>query len=187
MALVKAGEEFERFGYAHFIGKRGGLQSGANFVLEGVGLFSRVIATDNGSAAVSIAQTFQDFDGAGFAGSVGAEKAEDFAFADAEAEAAHSFHVAVALNQIFHSQDGFGHKQDTKLYSKKRFHAPRPGRGGSCGHPPLVRIAARNISRKVPSPIHVNFGAKRWRPLRKKREEGRRYINRLAEKLWKSE
>src|SRR5215470_14523484 len=147
MALVKAGEEFERLHDAHLVGKGGGLQRGANFVLEGVGLLAWVIAADNGGAAVSIAQTFQDFDGAGFAGTVGAEKAENFAFADTEADTAHGFHVAVALDQIFHSQDGFGHKSETKLYSKKRFRASLQGVGGK-RRSSVIRIVERNISKR---------------------------------------
>ena len=67
-------------------------------------------AADADAAAVEIAEAFEDFDGGGFAGAVGAEEAEDFAFVDAEADAADGFEIAVALDEIFYLDDGFGHR-----------------------------------------------------------------------------
>ena len=77
--------------------------------LSSFGVALRIEAADGDAAAVEGAQAFEDFDGGGFAGAVGAEQAEDFAFFDGEADAADGFDVAVALDEIFYLQDGFGH------------------------------------------------------------------------------
>jgi hypothetical protein len=79
-------------------------------VLEFAGADLRVEAANAHSAAVGIAQAFEDFDGSGFAGAIGAEQAKDFAFVNAEADAAHGLHVAVMFHEIVYLQNGFGHK-----------------------------------------------------------------------------
>ena len=128
MGLVKTGEELERFHDAKLVRKCGGLQRRADDVFQSRGVFAGVVAADNGGAAVGIAQAFQDFDSAGLAGAVRAEQAEDFAFADTKADAANGFDVAVALGEIFDSNNGFGHKRETELYSKYWIRASRRGK-----------------------------------------------------------
>src|SRR6266705_800088 len=123
MGLVKTGKELERFHDTKLVRERGGLQGCADDVFQSRGVFTRVVAADNSGAAVGIAQAFQDFDGAGLAGTVGSEQAEDFAFADAEADAANGLDVAVALGEIFDSNNGFGHKE--KLPSLQQTEFPR--------------------------------------------------------------
>src|SRR5207245_6504007 len=85
--------------------------------------YARILAEDDGGASCGIAQAFQDFDSAGLAGTVRAEQAEDFAFADAKADAANGFDVTVALDEIFDSNNGFGHKE--KLPSLQQTEFPR--------------------------------------------------------------
>ena len=65
---------------------------------------------DADAAAIEIAETFEDFDGGGFARAIGAEEAEDFAFVDAEADATDGFEIAVTLDEIFDLDDLFGHR-----------------------------------------------------------------------------
>jgi len=125
VALIKTGEEIERFLDAKFVGQGGGLKRGADFVFEGGGIGFGIAAADDGGAAVGVAKAFEDFDGAGFAGAVGAEKAKDFAFVDGEADAADGFDVAVAFEEVFHSNNGFGHKQElTSLQQRRRLRLP---------------------------------------------------------------
>ena len=123
MGLVKTSEELERFHDTKLVRKRSGLQRRADDVFQSRSVFTRVVAADNGGAAVGIAQAFQNFDSAGLAGAVRAEQAEDFAFADAKADAANGFDVAVALDEIFDSNNGFGHKE--KLPSLQQTEFPR--------------------------------------------------------------
>jgi hypothetical protein len=78
-------------------------------MLQLAGADLRVKAANADEAAIGIAQAFEDFDGGGLAGAVGAEQAEDFAFCDAEAHAAHGVHIAVVLDEIIYLQDGFEH------------------------------------------------------------------------------
>ncbi len=67
--------------------------------LEFFGLALRIEqAADADAAAVEIAEAFENFDRGGFAGAVGAEETEDFAFVDAEADAADGFEFAVTLD-----------------------------------------------------------------------------------------
>jgi hypothetical protein len=40
---------------------------------------------------------------------------------DAKADTSDGFHVAVALEDIFHSDDGFGHKQELTSLQQTRF------------------------------------------------------------------
>src|SRR5256885_9813879 len=128
MGLVKTGEELERYHDAKLVRKCGGLQRRADDVFQSRGVFAGVVAADNGGAAVGIAQAFQNFDSAGLAGAVGPKQAEDFAFADAKADAANGFDVTVALDEIFDSNNGFGHKRETELYSKYWIRALRRGK-----------------------------------------------------------
>jgi len=123
MGLVKTGEELERFHDAKLVRKRRGLQRCADHVFQSRGVFARIVAADDGGAAVGIAQAFQDFDSAGLAGTVRAEQAEHFAFADTKADAANGFDVTVALDEIFDSNNGFGHKE--KLPSLQQTEFPR--------------------------------------------------------------
>ena len=121
MTFVKTGEEPERFHDADFVRECYGLKSGANFVLEGVRLSFGIVATDDRGAAVGVAQALQDFDGTGFPGAVGAKQSEDFTFENIETDSANGFHVAVALEEIFHSYDGFGHKQELQSLQQTPF------------------------------------------------------------------
>jgi len=121
MALVKAGEEFQGFHDAHLVRKRGGLKGGADFVFERVGLLAGIVAADDRSAAIGVAQTFEDFDSAGFTGTIGAEEAEDFSLVDVETDAADGFDVAIALDEIFDSYNGFGHKEKLQSLQQTLF------------------------------------------------------------------
>src|SRR5256885_561726 len=128
MGLVKTGEELERYHDAKLVRKCGGLQRRGDDVFQSRGVSAGVVAADNGGAAVGVAQAFQKFDSAGLAGTVRAEQAEDFAFADAKADTANGFDVAVALDEVFDSNNGFGHKRETELYSKYWIRASRRGK-----------------------------------------------------------
>ena len=70
----------------------------------------RIEAANADVAAVWMAQAFENFDGRGLAGAIGAEQAEYFSFFDAEADAAHRVDVAVVFDQIIDLQDGIGPK-----------------------------------------------------------------------------
>ena len=70
----------------------------------------RIEAAHADVAAVWIAQTFEDFDGGGLAGAIGAEQAKYFPFVHTEADAAHGLHVAIVFDQIIDLQNGIGHK-----------------------------------------------------------------------------
>src|SRR6476661_3733806 len=109
-AFVEAGEEAESLHDAKFIGKRSGLQSGADFVFQGLRITLRVETADRDAATVQIAQALENFDGGCFSGAVGAKQAEDFAFLDGKTYAPHSFDVAVKLHEIFDLQDGVSHE-----------------------------------------------------------------------------
>jgi len=109
-AGIEAGEKFDGFESFQFVGQRSGLESGADFVFEFYGVAMGIETADADAAAVEIAETFEDFDGGGFSGAVGAEEAEDFAFVDAEADATDGFEIAVTLDEIFDLDDLFGHR-----------------------------------------------------------------------------
>jgi len=74
-------------------------------------LFVGVVIEDADVAAGALADAFEDFDGGGFAGAVGSEKAEDFTCGDLEIEAAHGFEGSVVFGEAGY-QDGqrLGHK-----------------------------------------------------------------------------
>ena len=86
----------------------GGLQADADAVLELAGLDFGIAAEDADAAAAARAQAFQDFDGGGLAGAVGAEQAEDFAGAHFEIDALDGGEAAVALFESFYL-DGIVH------------------------------------------------------------------------------
>src|SRR5690349_18534511 len=96
-ALVKAGEKPQRFHHANLVGQGGGLQGGADFVLES-GRFALWVEAANGNAAaIQVTEAFEDFDRGGFSRAVWAEQAEDFAFLHVEADSANGLHVAVVF------------------------------------------------------------------------------------------
>ena len=64
-------------------------------------VFLGIKAADRDAAGIGSTQAFEDFHGGGFAGSVGAQQAEDFAFFYGKADAADGLHVAVAFYEIF--------------------------------------------------------------------------------------
>ncbi len=109
MALVKAGEKFEGFHYAKFVWQGSGLQGCADFVFKLSGVFLWIETADGDAAAVWGAQALENFYRAGFAGAVGAQQSEDFAFFHVKANAAHRLYGAVVLDEILYLQDGIWH------------------------------------------------------------------------------
>ena len=108
-ALIEAGKHGDGFADAELIGKRGGLQDGADLLLEvGTGAL-RVQAADADDAAVGRAEAFEDFHGAGFAGAVRPQQAKDFAFLDFEADATQGLHGAVVFGQVNNLDDRSAH------------------------------------------------------------------------------
>ena len=61
------------------------------------GLDVGIEAEDGDAAAGAGAEAFEDFDGAGFAGAIGAEEAEDFACLDVEVNAFDGLEIAVGF------------------------------------------------------------------------------------------
>src|SRR5262249_35964545 len=115
-ALVKAGEEADGFADAQLVRQGSGLQGGANLVFQGDGIFLGIEAADGDRAAVGDAEAFHYLHGAGFAGAVGAEQTEDFAFLDGKADAANGFDIVVAFDKILYLQDGSGHSWEGISY-----------------------------------------------------------------------
>ena len=108
-ALVEAGKQPDRLAHTQFVGKGSGLQRCANLVLQFVGVFLRIQSANRGPPAVGHAQSFQHFNRAGLSGAVRAQQPKHFALFHAEADAAHGFHFAVALHEIFDLQNGIRH------------------------------------------------------------------------------
>jgi hypothetical protein len=78
-AGVEGREEFHGLADLELLLEVGGLQADADAVLELKGLDLGVAAEHADATAGTGAQAFQDFDGGGLTGAVGAEQAEDFA------------------------------------------------------------------------------------------------------------
>jgi hypothetical protein len=73
------------------------LQTDANAILEEFALFAGIEAQHRDVAAVSRAESFEDFDGRGFPGSVRTKKRENFTGMHVEIDAAYGLKTAVAL------------------------------------------------------------------------------------------
>ena len=108
-ALVKTGKHGYRFANAKLVGQRGGLQDGADLLLKVIAGGLGIEAADANDPAVGRAKSFEDFDGAGFSGAVGAEKAKNLALLDFEADAAQRLDVAVAFGKVVDLDDGSAH------------------------------------------------------------------------------
>ena len=96
---VEGTEEFQSFVDLDLIGQVGGLETDADAVLELLLLFVGIIAEHENVAGGSLPNTFQDLDGGGFTGTVGAEEAEDFASLHFEVDAADGLEVTVRFMQ----------------------------------------------------------------------------------------
>ena len=108
-AFVKAGKHGDGFADAELIGQGGGLQDGSDFLFEGVARSLRVEAADADDATIGGAKAFQDFDGAGLPGAVGAQEAKNFALLDFEADAAEGLDRAVVLREVVNFDDRGAH------------------------------------------------------------------------------
>ncbi len=110
-ARVEAGEELDGLADLDLFLQIGGLQAHADAVFELARLHFGIVAEHGNASAAARAQAFEDLDGAGFAGAVGAEQAEDFARAHFEIDALHGGERAVGffeplnLNGIIHGRE----------------------------------------------------------------------------------
>ena len=84
--VVELREKLDGLFHAQLVGQGRGLQDGADLCLNSSPLFPGSRPQTRDDAAVGRAQPFEDFDGAGLAGAVGPEQAENFAFFDSEAQ-----------------------------------------------------------------------------------------------------
>ena len=64
-------------------------------------VFLGIETADGDAAGIGSTQAFEDFHGGGFAGSVGAQQAEDFAFFYGKADAADGLQRRRSLDEIF--------------------------------------------------------------------------------------
>ena len=85
------------------------MQYRADLLLVGVAAGLRIQAADAYAAAVGRAQPFENLDGAGLPGAVGAQQAENFALLHLETHAAKGLHVAIALGQVVDFDDRHAH------------------------------------------------------------------------------
>ncbi len=106
---IELREKLEGFVHAELVRQGSGLQYGADLLLEVIAACLRIEAADAHLAAIRRAQAFQDFHGGRFSRAVRAEQAENFAFLDREADAAHRLHGAVALVEILDLYDWLAH------------------------------------------------------------------------------
>src|ERR1700683_1478253 len=133
MLLVKTGKKIERLDHADFFGQGSGLQHAADQLLVSVPAQKWLHATDGNDPSGRLAQTFQDFDGAGLAGAVGAQEAKDFTFRDFESNAAQGLYVSISLGEIVNFDDRGIHDWNL-IYNT----VTRPG-ATSAGHPSFCR------------------------------------------------
>ena len=108
VSLVEFGEKVDRFRDAEFIGKICLLEDRADFFLEAIAGLLRIEATDAHRAPIRQSKAFEHFNGAGLAGAVWAEKAEDFTFLDGEAYAANGVDGTVTLVKVLNFYDWRG-------------------------------------------------------------------------------
>ena len=106
LGAVDAAEHLEQFLELQVLKKRAALQLYADQMLDGAGVFSDVNACDDGVPAIGGAHPFNDFDGGGFAGTIWTEQGENLALLHLERNAVDGLHVAVALPQLLHHDDG---------------------------------------------------------------------------------
>src|SRR6202035_4736782 len=66
-------------------------------------------------ATVGRPQALENFDSAGFSGSVGAEQPENFALFDRKTDAAEGLHSAIALRQVMDIDDWDGHSKSLSI------------------------------------------------------------------------
>src|SRR5262249_37216060 len=92
-------------------------------------LGARLIAADRNVAPIRSAQTFQNFNGAGFASSVRTEQPEYFPFGDPKADTSYSLNLAVAFSKIFNVQNGIAHKKREILQQSDGACSPSAWRG----------------------------------------------------------
>ena len=103
---VDAAVENEIFGNGEIGIEAEILRHVADIFADGFGVGANVDALDGGVAGRKRKQTGEHFDDGGFAAAVGAEKAEDFAFFDAEADVVHGGEVAEAADQMVGGDGG---------------------------------------------------------------------------------
>src|SRR5207253_2155723 len=85
------------------------LKADADALFELSHLHAGIVAEDFDFAAGARPETFEDLDGSGFAGAVGAEQAEDLAGSDLEVNTADGVDVAVGFAQAAHGDYGSVH------------------------------------------------------------------------------
>ena len=78
-AAVERAEKMQRFDDLDLVGQIGGLQADADAVFELRFLLVGIVIEHADIAAGALADAFENLDGGGLAGAVGAEQAEDFA------------------------------------------------------------------------------------------------------------
>ena len=108
-AFVKAGKHGNCFADAELIGQRSGLEDGSDLLLKGGAGHLGIEAAHADDASVRRAETFQDFNGAGFASAVWPKQAEDFTLLDFEADATEGLDRAVVLGEVVDLDDRGAH------------------------------------------------------------------------------
>ena len=107
--LIKRREEAHGFVEFDLVGKVGCLEADADAFFERAGVGGGVKAEHANIARSALTEAFEDFNGGCFAGSVGAEKSEDFAVFDGEIDAANGFDCAVVFLESGDLNAGFAH------------------------------------------------------------------------------
>ncbi len=107
-AGVERSPQLERFENLDPLLELGLLELHPEPVLELAGIAERIEAEHRDPAAVDLADALDALHGGGLAGPVGADQAEDFAFADLERSVADRHGFAVGLAQVGGFDDGLG-------------------------------------------------------------------------------
>src|SRR5207248_213097 len=102
---IKRCEQIERFANAHFIRQIRRLQANADSVLQLIFLPIRIKAEHAHITAAAWTQSFEDFDGGGFSGTVGAEQTEHLAGADIEIDSADRLNSTIVFAQLAHANN----------------------------------------------------------------------------------
>src|SRR5258706_5400588 len=145
IARIEGAEQFEGFLHQQLVGQIGGLQADADAVLERAN-FSRGIVTQHGDVSCRArAQSFQDFNGSGLSGAVGAEQAEDFALRDVEIDPAHGLEISVGFTESFHMNGG-AHYQAATFTCVSTEIAARQKAGRSSGLREVTRLPSTTTS-----------------------------------------
>ena len=100
MLLIERCEQGQRLARRDLVLERGGLERGADSLLDLEGMLARVDAADLDAARVRFAQSDDAFERRRLAGAVRADQAEDLAVLDVEADAARRLDAVISFSQI---------------------------------------------------------------------------------------